>query len=80
MDSDGVTYIRSFMKFRSGIRKLIGGAAQTHRQQSDLMSLILILFQVKASMLKKMGQQNVLRFCFSNGLESRKYGRRDLSR
>jgi hypothetical protein len=33
-------FIPSFMKTGSGIRKWIGGDAQTHRQEGDLISLL----------------------------------------
>jgi hypothetical protein len=39
MGSGAMTYIPSFIKTCSGIRKLIGGDSQTHRQHKDLISL-----------------------------------------
>jgi hypothetical protein len=46
MSSGAVIYVPSFIKIGSGIQKLIGGYTQTHRQQRDLISLILF-FQNK---------------------------------
>jgi hypothetical protein len=51
MGSGAMIYIPGFMKIGSGIQKLIWGDTQTHRQQGDLISLILY-FQNKESMLK----------------------------
>jgi hypothetical protein len=45
MGSGAVIYIPSFIKFGSGIRKLIGKIhIQTHRQQVYLISLLLFFF------------------------------------
>jgi hypothetical protein len=44
-------YIPSFIKTGSGIQKLIGGDAQTHRQHGDRINLLLC-FQNKESRLK----------------------------
>jgi hypothetical protein len=38
MGSGVITYILSFIKFGSGIQKMIGG--RIHRQQGDLISLL----------------------------------------
>jgi hypothetical protein len=51
MGSGTMVYIPSFIKSRSGIQKLIRGDTQTHRQQGDLISLLLFL-QNKESRLK----------------------------
>jgi hypothetical protein len=40
MDSAAMIYMLSFIKTGSGIQNLIGGEAQTHRQQGDLISLL----------------------------------------
>jgi hypothetical protein len=40
MGAGAMIYIPSFMKIGSGIQKLLGGT-QTHRQQGDLISLLL---------------------------------------
>jgi hypothetical protein len=54
MGSDAMIYMRSFIKIGSGIKKLLGGGIhiqkQTHRQQGDLISLLLF-FQHKESRL-----------------------------
>jgi hypothetical protein len=51
--SGAIKYIPSFIKFGSGIQKFLrrGIRIQTHRQQSDLISLPLV-FQNKESRLK----------------------------
>jgi hypothetical protein len=46
MGSGTMIYIPSFIKHSSGIQKLIEGDTQTHRQQGDHISLLL-LFQNK---------------------------------
>jgi hypothetical protein len=52
MGSGAMIYIATFRKIGSGIQKLIGGIyVQTHRQQGDLISLLLF-FQYKESRLK----------------------------
>jgi hypothetical protein len=53
MGSEAVIYIPSFIKIGSGIQKLMGGGIcrHTHRQQGDLISLLLY-FQNKESRLK----------------------------
>jgi hypothetical protein len=40
MDPGAMIHIPSFIKIDSGIQKLMGEESQTHRQQSDLISLI----------------------------------------
>jgi hypothetical protein len=48
MGSGGMIYIPSFIKIGLGIQKLIGGInIQTHRQQDDLISVLLFIFQRK---------------------------------
>jgi hypothetical protein len=44
-------YMTSFIKIGSGLQKLIGRKAQTHREQGDLISILLFL-QNKESRLK----------------------------
>jgi hypothetical protein len=52
MTSSGMIYIQSFIKIGSGIQKLLEEMhIQTHRQQGDLISLLLF-FQNKESRLK----------------------------
>jgi hypothetical protein len=52
MGSDAMIYIPSFIKIGSGIQKLLGEMQiQTHRQQGNLRSLLL-LFQNQKSRLK----------------------------
>jgi hypothetical protein len=52
MGSGAVIYVPSFIKISSGFQKLIGGIhTHTHRQQRDLISLLLF-FQNKESGLK----------------------------
>jgi hypothetical protein len=41
MGSGAMMYIQSFIKFGSGIQKLIGGVRQTDRQQGDHIRLLL---------------------------------------
>jgi hypothetical protein len=41
MGSGATIYIPSFIKIGSGIKKLIKGDTQTHRQHGDLISLLL---------------------------------------
>jgi hypothetical protein len=43
MASGGMTYIPSFIKICSGVQNLWGIYTQTHRQQGDLISLVLFL-------------------------------------
>jgi hypothetical protein len=59
MGSRPMIYIPSFIKIGSGIRKLIGGDTQTHRQHGDFISLLL-LFQNKEStmLVNTLHQQN----------------------
>jgi hypothetical protein len=54
MGSGAVIYVPSFIKIGSGIRKLIGGYTETHRQQRDLISP-LHFFQNKECRLKTNG-------------------------
>jgi hypothetical protein len=59
MGSGAVIYVPSFIKIGSGIQKLIGGIHRhTHRQQGDLISLLLF-FQNKESRLKNPSHQSV---------------------
>jgi hypothetical protein len=51
MGSGAMIYIPSFLEIGSGIQKWIEGVTQTHRQQGDLISLLLF-FQNKESKLK----------------------------
>jgi hypothetical protein len=52
MGSGAMIYIPSFIKIGSGIQKLMGGIhIQTHRQQGDLINLLLF-FRNKESRLK----------------------------
>jgi hypothetical protein len=52
MGSGALIYIQHFIKTGSGIKKLMGGGdTQTHRQQGDLICLLLF-FQNKESRLK----------------------------
>jgi hypothetical protein len=51
MGSGAMIYVPSFIKIGSGIRKLIGVDMETHRQQGDLISLLLF-FQNKEIRLK----------------------------
>jgi hypothetical protein len=51
MGSGAMIYIPSFIKIGPGIQKLIQGEPQTHRQHSDLISLLLI-FQNNESRLE----------------------------
>jgi hypothetical protein len=44
MGSSSMIYIPSLIKTGSVIRKLIVGGRQTHRQQGDLISLLLFFF------------------------------------
>jgi hypothetical protein len=44
-------YIQGFIMFGSGIQKLIGGDAKTHRKDGDLIRLLLF-FQNKERRLK----------------------------
>jgi hypothetical protein len=41
MDLGALLYIRSFIKIRPGIQKLMGRGAHTHRQHGDCISLLL---------------------------------------
>jgi hypothetical protein len=50
MGSGAMIYVPSFIKIGSGIPKLIGDT-QTHRQQGDLIR-VLLFFQNKESRLK----------------------------
>jgi hypothetical protein len=43
MGSGAVIYIPSFIEIGSGIKKLIEGDSQTHKQHGDLISLPLFL-------------------------------------
>jgi hypothetical protein len=52
MGSSVMIYIPGFKKIDSGIQKLLRGYAQTHKQQGDLISLLLF-FQDKESRLKR---------------------------
>jgi hypothetical protein len=55
MGSGAMIYIPIFIKAGAGIQKLIRGNIQTHRQQGDLISLLLFLFfQNKESRLSIM--------------------------
>jgi hypothetical protein len=54
MGSGAAICTPSFIKTGSGIRKLIGGDPQTHRQHDDIISLLLF-FQNKESRLKTKG-------------------------
>jgi hypothetical protein len=42
--SGAMIYIVSFRNIDAGIQKLIGGETETHRQQCDLISLLLYFF------------------------------------
>jgi hypothetical protein len=55
MGSCATMYIPSFIKIDSGIQTLIGGI---HRQQGDLISLILFFFN-KESRLKRTYHMNI---------------------
>jgi hypothetical protein len=52
MGSGAVIYVKNFIKIGSGIQKLIGGYTDTHRQRSDLISLLNFLLN-KESRLKR---------------------------
>jgi hypothetical protein len=48
MGSGAVIYMPSFIKIGSGIQKLTGGVCiQTHRQQGNLISLLLLFFKIR---------------------------------
>jgi hypothetical protein len=49
--SGAMVYIPNYIKAGSGIQTLIRGGTQPHRQQGDLISLLLV-FQNKESRLK----------------------------
>jgi hypothetical protein len=51
MGSGAMISVSSFIKIGSGIQNLIGGDTQTHRQQGDLISLLLA-FQNRESRQK----------------------------
>jgi hypothetical protein len=51
MESGAVIYVSSFIKSGSGIQKLLGRDAQTHRHQGDIISLLSLFFQNKESRL-----------------------------
>jgi hypothetical protein len=51
MGSSVMTYIPNFIKIGSGIRKLIGGYSQTHRQHEDRITLF-SFFEIRESRLK----------------------------
>jgi hypothetical protein len=65
MGSGAVMNVPSFIKIRSGIQKLIEGDTQTHRQQGDLIS-VLLFFQNKENRLRIYNFINIFRsyFCF----------------
>jgi hypothetical protein len=52
MGSGVMIYIPSFIQIGSGIHKFVKGYTQTHRQNSDLVSLLLFFFRNKESMPK----------------------------